>query len=341
MERTVLRPGEIELHLRNDGADPVRVEQAIVNDAFAAFTQTDEEIGRLAAGRGDGRVPVDRGPGLRGHAAHRHRRPRSTHSIDAAVESPDADVGFYGLMALIGLYVGVIPVAIGMLWLPWVRTMDARWMRFILAFTVGLLTFLGIDALLEGTELAGEGAAGPRRRRTRVAGRGGGVPRAGRRGRLAQRAPRARGRRGRRGGARRARGLPGRARDRPAQPRRGARDRLRLRGRLARARARRWWSGSRSTTPPRASPSWPRSRARARARPRTLVLLGRARRSAGDPGRLDRRLGVQPQPGGAHVRHRRRRDRPGDRPDRASDARSARGAGSLPAWPAACCSAWS
>ena len=50
VERTVLRPGEIELHLRNDGADPVRVEQAIVNDAFAAFTQT-ERGDRPARGR--------------------------------------------------------------------------------------------------------------------------------------------------------------------------------------------------------------------------------------------------------------------------------------------------
>ena len=74
-----------------------------------------------------------------------------------AVETPDADLGFYGLMALIGIYVGVIPVAIGMLWLPWVRSVDARWIRFLLAFTVGLLAFLGIDALLEGTELAGAG----------------------------------------------------------------------------------------------------------------------------------------------------------------------------------------
>jgi ZIP family zinc transporter len=74
-----------------------------------------------------------------------------------AVETPDADLGFYGLMALIGLYVGVIPVAIGMLWLPWVRTVDPRWIRFLLALTVGLLAFLGIDALLEGTELAGTG----------------------------------------------------------------------------------------------------------------------------------------------------------------------------------------
>ena len=81
------------------------------------------------------------------------------HEITAATETPDADVGFYGLMALIGVYVGVIPVAIGMLWLPWIRGVDQRWIQFLLAFTIGLLAFLGIDALLEGTELAGEGAA--------------------------------------------------------------------------------------------------------------------------------------------------------------------------------------
>jgi len=157
VERTVLRPGEIELHLRNDGADPVRVEQAIVNDAFAAFTQTDEEIGRLRSAE----VTVDY-PWIEGQSYEVMLLTATgatvDHAIDAAAESPDADIGFYGLMALIGIYVGVIPVAIGMLWLPWVRTMDARWMRFILAFTVGLLTFLGVDALLEGTELAGQGA---------------------------------------------------------------------------------------------------------------------------------------------------------------------------------------
>src|SRR3954468_1256935 len=77
--------------------------------------------------------------------------------IEKADGNPDADLGFYGLMALIGLYVGVIPVAIGMLWLPWLRTVDARWIRFLLAFTVGLLAFLAIEALLEGSQLAGEG----------------------------------------------------------------------------------------------------------------------------------------------------------------------------------------
>jgi zinc transporter ZupT len=156
VERTVLKPGEIELDVRNDGADPIRIEQAIVNDGFADFTQSDEEIGRLAGSEVDIQYPWIEGQ------AYEVLLLTSTggtiaHEIDVAVETPDADLGFYGLMALIGLYVGVIPVAIGMLWLPWVRTVDARWMRFLLAFTVGLLAFLGIDALLEGTELAGTG----------------------------------------------------------------------------------------------------------------------------------------------------------------------------------------
>jgi zinc transporter, ZIP family len=156
VERTVLNPGEIELHVRNDGADPVEVRQVIVNDGYVAFTQSEEKIGRLGGAEIDVRYPWIEGQAYE-MALLTATGATIDHSIDAAVESPDADLGFYGLMALIGLYVGVIPVAIGMLWLPWVRGVDARWMRFLLAFTIGLLAFLGIDALLEGTELAGTG----------------------------------------------------------------------------------------------------------------------------------------------------------------------------------------
>jgi zinc transporter, ZIP family len=156
VERTVLEPGQIELHVRNDGADPVEVRQVIVNDGFAAFSQSNDDIGRLGGSTIDVQYPWIEGQAyelilLTATGA------TITHEIEAAVETPDADLGFYGLMALIGLYVGVIPVAIGMLWLPWVRGVDARWMRFLLAFTIGLLAFLGIDALLEGTELADSG----------------------------------------------------------------------------------------------------------------------------------------------------------------------------------------
>ena len=155
VERTVLSAGQIELHLRNDGADPVQVKQAIVNDAFASFSASKEEIGRL--GGADVKILY---PWIEGEN-YEVTLLTSTgatigHDIESAVETPAADLGFYGLMALIGLYVGVIPVAIGMLWLPWLRSVDARWIRFLLAFTVGLLAFLAIEALLEGTELAGD-----------------------------------------------------------------------------------------------------------------------------------------------------------------------------------------
>jgi zinc transporter ZupT len=157
VERTVLKPGEIELHVRNDGADPVEVRQVIVNDAFSSFTQSDAEVGRLAGSEIDVEYPWIEGQ------AYEVLLLTATgatigHTIDAAVETPDAGLDFYGLMALIGIYVGVIPVAIGMLWLPWIRGVDTRWIRFLLAFTVGLLAFLGVEALLEGTELAGTGA---------------------------------------------------------------------------------------------------------------------------------------------------------------------------------------
>jgi len=158
VERTVLKPDEIQLHVRNEGADPVRVRQVIVNDGFAAFTQTEDRIGRL----GGSEIDVDY-PWIEGQD-YEVRLLTSTgvtidHTITAATETPGADLDFYALMALIGLYVGVIPVAIGMLWLPWVRGVDARWIQFLLAFTIGLLGFLGIEALLEGTDIATAGAA--------------------------------------------------------------------------------------------------------------------------------------------------------------------------------------
>jgi zinc transporter, ZIP family len=157
VERTVLRPGAIELHMVNDGPDPVRVRQVIVNDGFAAFTQTDREIGRLGGGEIDIRYPWIEGEAYE-IALITSTGATIDHSIEAAAETPSADVGFFGLMGLIGLYVGVIPVAIGMLWLPWLRGVDPRWIRFLLAFTVGLLAFLGVEALLEGSEIAGRGA---------------------------------------------------------------------------------------------------------------------------------------------------------------------------------------
>jgi zinc transporter ZupT len=62
----------------------------------------------------------------------------------------------------LGTYVGIIPVALGMLFLPFLRQVREHWIRFFMAVTVGLLGFLALDAYLEGTEIAesGTGAFG-------------------------------------------------------------------------------------------------------------------------------------------------------------------------------------
>ena len=156
VERTRLEPGTIELTLRNDGPDAVRVAQAVVNDAFVAFTGAEEAIGRL----GSATVRLSQ-PWIEGEAYEISLLTATgatfVHEIPAAVATPESDLSFFALMALLGVYVGVIPVALGMLWLPWVRRIPGSWLRVAMALTIGLLGFLAIDATLEGLELAGEG----------------------------------------------------------------------------------------------------------------------------------------------------------------------------------------
>ena len=157
VEKTVLKPGTIELTVRNDGPDAVAVAQVTVNDAFAQFTGADEPIGRLDTAR----LTVEHA-WVEGEAYEVALLTSSggtiAHEIPVAAETPDSDLSFYGLMALLGIYVGVIPVALGMLWLPWIRRIPPGWLRGIMALTVGLLAFLAIDATLEGVEIAGEGS---------------------------------------------------------------------------------------------------------------------------------------------------------------------------------------
>jgi ZIP family zinc transporter len=156
VERTVLRPGQIELTLRNDGPDPVEVSQVAVNDAFASFVASEgREIGRL----GSTTLEISY-PWIEGEAYEIFVLTASGGTIDteiaAATETPEPDLSFFGLMALLGVYVGVLPVSLGMLWLPFVRRIGRRWTGALIAFTAGLLALLAIDAGLEGLEIAAE-----------------------------------------------------------------------------------------------------------------------------------------------------------------------------------------
>jgi ZIP family zinc transporter len=153
VERTVLRPGEIELTLRNTGPDPVEVAQVAVADGYVAFdADPSGEIGRLGEQK------------LRLNYAWQEGSPYEvsmltstgatiTHEIDAAVETPETGTSFYGLMTVLGIYVGVIPVMLGMLFIPLLRRISDSWLTLFMAFTIGLLAFLALDGYLEGTEI--------------------------------------------------------------------------------------------------------------------------------------------------------------------------------------------
>ena len=67
--------------------------------------------------------------------------------VPAAVETPSASArGFIGY-GVIGFFVGVVPVALGLLWLPSLRRADPKWLAAFMALTAGLLSFLAASAL--------------------------------------------------------------------------------------------------------------------------------------------------------------------------------------------------
>lgn len=155
VERTELAAGAITLTVRNTGPDPVQIAQVFVNDTFVDFAGGTAPIDRLGTTTLRLNYPWQDGQ------PYNVSMLTSTgvvieHAIPAAVTTPRADGGFFATMTLLGTYVGVIPVVLGMLFLPALRRIGQRAIRVLLAVTVGLLAFLAVDATLDGFELAEE-----------------------------------------------------------------------------------------------------------------------------------------------------------------------------------------
>ena len=157
-ERTTLEPGSVELLIRNDGPDEVAIAQVLVNDAYWEFEVDDNSLGRLESTTLE--IPYPWEPELPLNIAIvTSTGVTIEHEIEAAAETPRADADTLLIYALLGLYIGVIPVAVGLLWFPALRTASKTWLGFFLAFTLGLLAFLLIDTLAHGFEIAGETGA--------------------------------------------------------------------------------------------------------------------------------------------------------------------------------------
>ena len=156
IQRAVLTEGGIVLHVLNDGPDPVRIAQVTVDDAYWTFTS---EKGSELKHLGTTRLTIPY-PWVQGEA-HLVKIVTSTgttfeHEIPVAVRTPQPDARYLLTFTLIGLYVGVIPVALGLLWLPLVGRLGRPGLDVLLALTVGLLAFLFVDAVHEGLESAGD-----------------------------------------------------------------------------------------------------------------------------------------------------------------------------------------
>jgi ZIP family zinc transporter len=149
LRRVEFSTGEIRIRVTNPQADPITIASVTVDDAIVPFTvDGSNEVKRLRSSTivvpfewvaGDPiTVGVTSSTGI-----------ETTKEIGAAVETPTATAkGFLGY-GIIGFLVGIVPVALGLLWLPSLRRARPEWLAAFMALTAGLLAFLGVEALFE------------------------------------------------------------------------------------------------------------------------------------------------------------------------------------------------
>ncbi|MCZ7547398.1 MAG: hypothetical protein M5R40_29510 [Anaerolineae bacterium] len=148
-------PGVVQVVVINDGPQEVTIPQVLVDDAYWSFTaQPSMTIPRL--GRATFTIPY---PWVEGEA-HEVMLITSLGTtfpaeIPVAVETPQLSMSLFLQFGLIGLYVGIVPVTLGVLWYPFMRRLSGQAMNFILALTVGLLIFLAVGTFLDALEFAG------------------------------------------------------------------------------------------------------------------------------------------------------------------------------------------
>lgn len=160
VERTVLDGEGIALLVRAGGSEPMTIAQIQVDGAYWSFAQDPPgPIDRLSTAWI--RLPYS---WVLGETHHILMLTRAgvpfAHTIDVAIATPQPTTGMLRNFGLVGLLVGIVPVALGMLFFPALRSGRRGAFVFALALTVGLLGFLLVDTMAEALELAAEAAPG-------------------------------------------------------------------------------------------------------------------------------------------------------------------------------------
>jgi len=160
MEKIDFVDSEVQVTVRNTGPVPVEVMMADINDRIhPAAIEPDRFLDRYETALV--RIPFEWNeaePYIVGLTIEDGTRFEK--EIEAAAPALEPNLELFGLFAVIGTYVGIIPVMIGLLWLPFIRRISKSKYHFFLALTVGLLLFLGIDAIEEALEVSDESLAG-------------------------------------------------------------------------------------------------------------------------------------------------------------------------------------
>lgn len=160
VERTILDQNGIRVRLRADGTEPVTVAQVQIDGAYWQFRQDPPgAIPRLGGAWIE--IPY---PWVVGEAHKLLFITRNgvtfEHEIEVAWPTPQVGAAELGRLTVAGLFLGLLPVALGMLFYPALRAGGATAFQFALALTVGLLAFLLVDTLSHALELAGQAAPG-------------------------------------------------------------------------------------------------------------------------------------------------------------------------------------
>lgn len=153
IRRVEFKPGEIRVKVTNPQRDDLTIASVTVDDAIVNFeVDGDPTVGRL--GTRTVIIPffwVEDDPYVVGITSQSGIE--SAIEIPAAVESEGATGRSWLGYAIIGFLVGIVPVALGVAWLPSLRQLNTKWLAAFMALTVGLLVFLAFDALAEALQL--------------------------------------------------------------------------------------------------------------------------------------------------------------------------------------------
>ena len=147
----------VVLHVTNNGPESVTISQVLVDEAYWNFQVEGAGGDQTLAPMESAQIviPYHWNPGWDLEVALVLSDGATfDNTIVAPSQSPGFSLGLLGTLAVIGLFVGVIPVTLGMLWFPYIKTMSDRWLHAVLLFAAGVLGFLAFDAGFEAFELA-------------------------------------------------------------------------------------------------------------------------------------------------------------------------------------------